>query len=122
MAARALRIMVGYDGSNAAARALDAAADLAGYGSTLAVVTVRTGGLDGSTTAAAREQLLRRHVEARYHETGGEPAEALLEKAQELDADLIVVGRRNDGALPVPIGSVSSKVVRDASCDVLVVR
>jgi nucleotide-binding universal stress UspA family protein len=114
--------MVGYDGSDAAARALEAAADLAGYGSTLAVVTVHTSEPDGSTTATAREQLLRRHVEARYHETGGEPAEALLEKAQELEADLIVIGRRNDGTLPPPIGSVSSTVVRHAPCDVLVVR
>ena len=114
--------MVGYDGSDAAARALDAAADLAGYGSTLAVVTVHTREPNGSTTASAREQLLRRHVEARYHEARGEPAEALLEKAQELEADLIVIGRRNGGALPAPIGSVSSTVVRDAPCDVLVVH
>jgi nucleotide-binding universal stress UspA family protein len=114
--------MIGYDGSDASGRALDAAADLAGYGSTLAVVTVHAGEPDRSTTATAREHLLRRHVEARYHETGGEPAEALLEKAQELEADLIVIGRRNGGALPAPIGSVSSKVVRQAPCDVLVVR
>jgi nucleotide-binding universal stress UspA family protein len=114
--------MVGYDGSDAAGRALAAAADLAGYGSTLAVVTVHTREPDGSTTATAREQLLRRHIAARYHETGGEPAEALLEKARELEADLIVIGRRNGGALPAPIGSVSSTVVRNAPCDVLVVR
>jgi nucleotide-binding universal stress UspA family protein len=114
--------MVGYDGSDAAARALDAAADLAGYGSTLAVVTVHTGEPDRSTTATAREQLLRLHVDARYHEAGGEPVGALLEKAQELGVDLIVIGRRNGGSLPSPIGSVSSKVVRDAPCDVLVVR
>jgi nucleotide-binding universal stress UspA family protein len=114
--------MVGYDGSDVAARALDAAADLAGYGSTLAVVTIHNDGPDGSTTATAREHLLRRHVEAHYHETGGEPAEALLEKAEELGADLIVIGRRNGGALPAPVGSVTSTVVRDARCDVLVVR
>lgn len=122
MAMRPRRIMVGYDGSDGAGRALEAAADLAGYGSTLAVVTVHTSEPDRSTTATAREQLLRRQVEARYHETGGEPAEALLEKARELEADLIVVGRRNGGPLPAPIGSVSSKVVRNAPCDVLVVR
>jgi nucleotide-binding universal stress UspA family protein len=114
--------MVGYDGSDAAGRALDAAADLIGYGSTLAVVTVHTSEPDGSTTATAREQLLRRHVEARYHETGGEPADALLDKARELEAELIVIGRRNGGLRPAPIGSVSSQVVRDAPCDVLVVR
>ena len=119
---RPRRIMVGYDGSDASGRALDAAADLNGYGSTLTVVTVHARESDGSTTATAREQLLRRHVEARYYETGGEPADALLEKAQELEADLIVIGRRNGSEPPAPIGSVSSKVVRNATCDVLVVR
>jgi nucleotide-binding universal stress UspA family protein len=114
--------MVGYDGSDASGRALDAAADLVGYGSTLDLVTVHVGEPDRSTTAAARERLLRRHVEARYYETAGEPAEALLKRAEELDADLIVIGCRNGGALPAPTGSVSSKVVRDAPCDVLVVR
>ena len=39
-------------------RALDVAADLAGYGSTLSVVTVNTNGGGGSATADAREQLL----------------------------------------------------------------
>jgi nucleotide-binding universal stress UspA family protein len=114
--------MVGYDGSDAAGRALDAAADLAGYGSTLAVVTVRTGASDAATTAAARERLHRRQVEARYHETIGEPADELVQKAQELDADLVVVGRRNGGPQPGLLGSVSASVVRQAPCDVLVVR
>ena len=41
MAPRPRRIMVGYDGSDAATRALDVAADLVGYGSTLEVVAVR---------------------------------------------------------------------------------
>ena len=45
MAARARKIMVGYDGSDASTRALDVAADLVGYGSTLAVVTVQNGAL-----------------------------------------------------------------------------
>ena len=106
MAARPRKIMVGYDGSDASRRALDAAADLVGYGSTLSVVTVNS-----RVTGDAHAQLLVRNVEARYHETTGEPAEQLVEKATELGADLIVVG-----------GSASSGVVRHATCDVLVVR
>ena len=70
--------MVGYDGSDAARRALDVAADLAGYGSTLAVVTVRTNGSGDSVAAGAREQLKRRLVEAGYHETAGDPAKLLV--------------------------------------------
>jgi nucleotide-binding universal stress UspA family protein len=122
MAARPRRIIVGYDGSDAARRALDSAADLAGYGSTLAVVTVQNGEHSGAVAREARELLLRRHVEARYLETTGEPADRLLEAAYELEADLVVVGRRNGSPLPHLLGSVSAKVVRRAACDVLVVR
>ena len=109
MSARPRRIIVGYDGSDASGRALDAAADLVGYGSTLAVVTVRTGDGDPSVERSAREQLQGR----------GQPEAELVEKADELAADLLVVGRGD--AWPM-LGSVSSKVVSQATCDVLVVR
>ena len=122
MAAQTRKIVVGYDGSEAAGRALDAAADLVGYGSTLAVVTVSAGPPDPSARDAARERLLRRQVDAHYHDLAGEPAEELVRKAEELDADLLVVGRRDRNPLRVLLGSVSSAVVRRASCDVLVVR
>lgn len=122
MAARARRIIVGYDGSDASTRALDTAADLMGYGSTLAVVTVRTHAVDGATVAGARERLLGRHVEASYHEPAGEPAEQLVEQARHLGADLLVVGRRSRNPLRSLLGSVSARVVRRAPCDVLVVR
>lgn len=122
MTARARRIIVGYDGSEAATRALDAAADLVGYGSTLTVVTVRSTLDDVAAAGSAREQLLRRHVEARYRETSGDPAEQLVEAARELEADMLVVGRRSRNPLRSLLGSVSSRVVRRAPCDVLVVR
>jgi nucleotide-binding universal stress UspA family protein len=138
MAVRARSILVGYDGSEVAQRALDAAAELAGYGSTLAVVSVARGPederieyADGSDPGGhsrsllheARERLIRRHVTARYLEPVGEAAEMLVETARELDVDLIVVGRRNQSALQrLVLGSVSAKVVRRAACDVLVVR
>jgi nucleotide-binding universal stress UspA family protein len=122
MAARPRRIMVGYDGSDASRRALDAAADLVGYGSTLSVVTVKNGDVGSWVTGDAHARLLIRHVEARYHEATGEPAEQLIEKATELHADLVVVGRRNRNPLRALLGSVSSRVVRRAPCDVLVVR
>ena len=119
MSARPLRIIVGYDGSDASGRALDAAADLVGYGSTLAVVTVRSGEGEPSVEGSAREQLQGRLVQAGYHEATGEPATELVEKADELAADLLVIGRGD--AWPM-LGSVSSKVVSRATCDVLVVR
>jgi nucleotide-binding universal stress UspA family protein len=136
VAARARNILVGYDGSEASRRALEVAADLAGYGSMLAVVSVvrehDDDAVNGVRSAEprgasaldeAREHLLRRHVSARYLEPFGEPAEKLIEAAQELDTDLIVVGRRDRNRLQQLLpGSVSSKVVRGAPCDVLVVR
>lgn len=122
MAVRPRRILVGYDGSDASRRALDAAADLVGYGSTLSVVTVKNGDVGSCAAGDAHEQLRRRNVEARYHELSGEAAEQLVEKATELGADLVVVGRRSRSSLRSLLGSVSSRVVRSAPCDVLVVR
>ena len=111
--------MVGYDGSDSATRAPRCGCRPRRYGSTLEVVAVRTTESDHLLTEDAREQLQRRLVEAAYHETSGEPAKQLVKKAHELRADLLVIGRRNGGPL---LGSVSSKVVRRANCDVLVVR
>jgi nucleotide-binding universal stress UspA family protein len=122
MAVQPRRIVVAYDGSDGAGRALDAAADLAGYGSTLSVVTVQTGAVDVDVSRAAREQLLRRQIEARYFAPTGDAAEQLVETANELEADLIVVGRRSRSPLRALLGSVSARVVRHAACDVLVVR
>jgi nucleotide-binding universal stress UspA family protein len=123
MAARPRTILVGYDGSESAQRALDTAADMAGYGSRLTVVTVRNGDVGEGVAAAARRHLLDRHVAAGYLEPVGEAAETLIETATELGADLLVVGRREQNtARRLVLGSVSSKVVRRATCDVLVVR
>lgn len=122
MSVRPRRIVVGYDGSEASRRALDAAADLVGYGSTLSVVTVRNGEVDHDVARDARAHLQHRHVAASYLEPVGEPAEQLVEAAQSVEADLVVVGRRNLNPVRALLGSVSARVVRRAPCDVLVVR
>jgi nucleotide-binding universal stress UspA family protein len=117
MAARPRRILVGYDGSSASRRALDAVADLAGYGSTVAVVAASG---DAENAAAerrrlvdeARDALLRRHVVARCIAADGDEAESLVEAARDLDVDLIVVAR--------PSAAAASAVDR-AECDVLLV-
>ena len=110
--------MVAYDGSEGAERALDTAAQLVGYGSTLTVVSISPGGADGrEALAAARERLLGKGVTARYVTRSGEPADEIVEAARELEADLIVVGRRT----PPTDESVSAQVVRTAASDVLVV-
>jgi nucleotide-binding universal stress UspA family protein len=123
MAAQPRRIVVGYDDSESARRALDRAADLTGYGSALAVVSVApTGGeMSAAALESARERLLRRHVTATYLQPVGEPAAELVGTARELEADLVVVGRRNHSLRRLVLGSVSADVVRSAPCDVLVV-
>jgi nucleotide-binding universal stress UspA family protein len=124
VAAQPKRIIVGFDGSEGAQRALHAAAQLVGYGSTLTVVSVSS---DGESTAHdaladARERLLDQLVTAKYVHRVGEAADELVAVARELEADLVVVGRRGGEASHQPApGSVSETVVRDASCDVLVV-
>jgi nucleotide-binding universal stress UspA family protein len=123
MAAQPRRIVVGYDDSEPARRALERAADLTGYGSALTVVSVApTGGeMSAAALESARERLLRRHVTVTYLQPVGEPATELVGTARELEADLVVVGRRNHSVRRLVLGSVSADVVRSAPCDVLVV-
>jgi len=121
MAAIAKKIMVGFDGSDEARRALDRAAELAGYGSTVTVVNVVSSARRGRPLADARDHLAKRHVRAQVVERVGEPAEALIDTATAEDADLLVVGRRN-GSEPFGPGSVTDRIVQEAPCDVLLVR
>jgi nucleotide-binding universal stress UspA family protein len=122
VAAQPKNIVVGFDGSQGARRALDAAAHMIGYGSALTVVSVEPSG--ESTTpdvlAEARSWLLDRLVTATYVHRAGDPADQLVAAATELHADVLVVGRRGVDGEPAP-GSVSAEVVRRALCDVLVV-
>ena len=87
-----------------------------------------------SVTLAARErdaQVLLEQVKQIFQEHGsichtlscmGEAAPALLQQASALQAQAIVMGRRNQGALRAALlGSVSQEVVRQASMPVIVV-
>ena len=57
------------------------------------------------------------------HESSHGAAEAILDVATEVDADLIIVGARGLGALGRFIrGSVSTKVAHHAPCNVLIVE
>jgi nucleotide-binding universal stress UspA family protein len=124
MAAPPRRIVVGYDGTDGSRRALEACAELMGYGSALTVVAVVSEGDSGGrdVLASARELLLQKLVTAEYVHRIGDPVGQLVEAAAEVGADLLVVGRRSgvDASRHEP-GSVSAGVVRLAPCDVLVV-
>lgn len=136
------KIVVGFDGSEHARRALERAIALAKDGATITVVSaaavtrlMRDPGGGASpvdpAVAAERERALAearsilsgRGIEARYVEGHGDPADVLVQEAEDTGADLIIVGTRGlNFAQRWLLGSVSTKVVQHAPCDVLVVR
>jgi universal stress protein A len=76
---------------------------------------------------AAREQLDKRHAEhaqalplSTHDLLTGPAAKRIVERAKELDADLIVMGTHARGGLShLLMGSVAENVVRTAKCPVL---
>jgi nucleotide-binding universal stress UspA family protein len=133
-----MKIVVGYDGSDAAKRALERAMTLAGDDGQIVVVAAaeshaRAGitqgaHLDPSEIERRRKDLeeakvllSERGVDAETIEAQGDPGDVIVESAK--GADLVVVGSRGLNPLKrLLLGSVSSKVVHRAECDVLVVR
>lgn len=132
------RIVVGYDGSPAARKALKRALEIsARFGSKVYVVHVVDTALLSlseafapSMLAALREagekvlQEASREapgVEARLLE--GDPAHEIVRFAAEVGASLIVVGSRGLSTIRrMLMGSVSSRVVQESPVDVLVVK
>jgi nucleotide-binding universal stress UspA family protein len=70
------------------------------------------------------ERTLDRHgandIDVRQHTASGDPSEAILRVAQEVGADLIVVG--NQGMHRRMLGSIPNTVSHRATCDVLIVQ
>lgn len=133
------KIVVGYDGSEQSKRALERAAALGRSGASVTVVTGVATGVHGPRSMgaldqdelrahrelvdAARDQLKAQGIDAHAVEGDGDPAEVILEAAKEVGADLVIVGTRGlNAAQRLVLGSVSTKVVHEAACDVLVVR
>lgn len=140
------RILVGLDGSEASARALDVALTIAGS-SGAAVTGVLCWNLEVHEGAVVTDEAgeARAAVEQHYRAIGqrtvepgaerhpgvdvdievrhGRPDEALVSAAAELEADLVVVGSRGHGGFRgLLLGSVSRRVVERAPCVVAVVR
>ncbi len=120
-------IVVGYDGTEPADRALERAAELAeAFGSKLIVTTVVPVEDEVSPVEElrrARTLLQEKGLAVEYQPAIGEPADALVEVAEKYGPDLIVVGTRDPGAVQRMLGqSVSQAVLRQARCNVLVVR
>jgi nucleotide-binding universal stress UspA family protein len=138
---------VGTDGSDTAGEALRRAGDLAKQvGARVHVVSayhpLSGAHLSGASSApeqsewaikpdVAVERLLEtaagalrvKGVETETHARKGDAAEAILDVADELNADLIVVGNRGmQGAKRFLLGNVPNKVSHHASCSVMIVR
>jgi nucleotide-binding universal stress UspA family protein len=76
-----------------------------------------------ATLAAASEALEELGVDVETHAREGDPADAILDVAEEEGADLIVVGNKGmTGAKRFLLGSVPNKVSHHAPCSVMIIR
>ena len=139
-------IVVGTDGSTTAEAAVDKAAELAeALGCPLHLVSAytpttawmpATGGIamaevvsTESALAVAeqavdhcRSRLADRELEVQTHVCCGEPAHSLVALADELGAQMIVVGNRGMSGARRVLGSVPNRVSHHSSCAVLIVH
>ena len=142
-------IVVGTDGSDTARKAVQEAADLAvQVGAAMDIVSAftpvsnqrlkdeaRQAPEDVQWMVTAREDVDAKLREAKelaegagvkeinVHPREGDPADAILDVAEEHGSDLIVVGNKGmSGAKRFLLGSVPNKVSHHAPCSVLIVR
>ena len=140
-------IVVGTDGSETARKAVDAAVELARrHDADLHVVSAfaPVGGQrlrdealdvpadvqwtvnpreDVDATLRGAEAQAGAGVRIRSYAREGDPADAILDVAEETGADLIVVGNKGmTGAKRFLLGSVPNKVSHHAPCSVLIIR
>jgi nucleotide-binding universal stress UspA family protein len=129
------RLLIGFDGSAAAGQALAHAAELAGPDDSVSVVNVMpepgiSARIEPPSDERYRQRLLldealrllaNSGVRAQRVASVGDAATEILAAAERLGADVIVVGRRRGRAAHLH-GSLSSRLARAATCDVLVVH
>jgi nucleotide-binding universal stress UspA family protein len=133
------RIVVGFDGSDNARKALERAAEIAN-GATVAVVSATSpqkflrdpgeskedpADVEARTQALAeaRKYLEEKGITGQYISGHGNPADVIVAEAEDSGADLIIVGTRGlNAAQRALLGSISTNVVHHATVDVLVVR
>jgi nucleotide-binding universal stress UspA family protein len=142
------RIVVGTDGSETAAEAVSQALELAKLtGATLSLVSAyqpasgrRVQAEQAEAPADVQYEIGPREdvnlildgaaadakgqgVEVQTHPVEADPADAILNVAEEIKADLIVVGNKGmTGARRYLLGSVPNNVSHHATCSVMIVR
>jgi nucleotide-binding universal stress UspA family protein len=141
-------IVVGTDGSSTATQAVREAVDVAkALGARLELVSAYAPVSDQrlrteerrAPTAAQSASSPRRDTEAlledaadtareagvevNTHARQGDPSDAILDVAEELKADLVIVGNKGmTGAKRFMLGSVPNRISHHAPCSVLIVR
>jgi nucleotide-binding universal stress UspA family protein len=120
-------IVVGTDGSDTATKAVREAVVMArALGATLDIVSAyaREGIVDAQATLADAAEIAREAgVAVNTHPRQGDPADVIIDLAQERDARLVIVGNRGmTGAKRLLVGSVPNNVAHHAPCSVLIVR
>jgi nucleotide-binding universal stress UspA family protein len=141
-------IVVGTDGSGTATQAVREAVDMAkATGSTLELVSAYTPVSEARLRAERRDapedvqwaispkqevelslsdaaEIARAAgVQVNTHAREGDPADAILDVAEELNAGLVIVGNKGmTGAKRFLLGSVPDKISHHAPCSVLIVR
>jgi nucleotide-binding universal stress UspA family protein len=76
-----------------------------------------------ATLTEAADGITKAGVKVDTFSREGDPADAILDVAEEQDADLIVVGNKGmTGAKRFLLGSVPNKVSHHAPCSVLIIR
>jgi nucleotide-binding universal stress UspA family protein len=141
-------IVVGTDGSDTAGKAVGEAIDLAkSVGASVYVVSAYEPVPQGrlreearqapedlqwminpredvdATLADAADRVRGAGLDVETFAREGDPADAILDVAEERDADLIVVGNKGmTGARRFLLGSVPNKVSHHAPCSVLIIR
>lgn len=145
-----MRILIAYDGSDSAKKAVDVIGDMARKNDEIFLLTVIPAELLSSTftkmllpdidlSSIAKDSAFKERAEETLKEVAemikdkvskietivasGDPADEILVTAKNKACDLIVVGYKGYGKEGrFLIGSVTDKVVRHAYCSVMVVR
>lgn len=133
-------IVVGADGSVTARRAVEAASEMAQFSKGILHIVTAFGSkayaegsrpdefkhinTDGEVDALLQELSFiakKRGLEPVLHAVKGAPAEVLIELADKVDADLVVVGNRGMKGVRKVLGSVPNSVAHGANCSVAII-
>jgi nucleotide-binding universal stress UspA family protein len=133
-------VVVGTDGSGTATEAVHQAAELAAAaGAHVHLVTVVPAGREltasqiknlrdneqaaDNVLSSAAAVFADQGVPYETHHRIGDPADVIVEVAEETGADLIVVGNKGmSGAKRFLLGSVPNKIAHHAPCNVMIVK